>query len=158
MRRALPQDVPEIVRLKAVLMQTGWPFDVELDADWWRRAEEVAHALVRHPDHGWFVVDAAELQDGAAGLAACASVSLSRHLPGPRGTGISAYLGDMCTEPRLQGRGLGALLVQECLSWARGAGAGRAELYSTPAGRRLYERFGFAPAADGPFEFMTLAL
>lgn len=52
----------------------------------------------------------------------------------------------MWVEPGERGRGVGALLVQEVLSWARSVGAGALTLWVTdgnaPA-RRLYDRVGF---------------
>lgn len=151
-RPATLDDVPEIVRLKAVLMRTGWPMPVELDDDWSRRAAAVARELVAEPDQGWFVVDA----DDGQRLAGCVSVAVHRHLPGPRGTGRAAYLGDMVADPRDRARGIGAVLLEHALAWARGQGAGRIELYSTASGRRLYERAGFTP--DTLFEHMSRSL
>ena len=43
-RRATQDDVPEIVRLKALLMIDGWPFDIELDDVWRERCARVARA------------------------------------------------------------------------------------------------------------------
>lgn len=151
-RSATPDDAPEITRLKAVLMQTGWPVDVELDDGWYERCEQLARRLVDDPHQGWFVVDA---PDGP-GLAGCVSVAIHQHLPGPRGTGRSAYLGDMVTDPRHQGRGIGSGLLDHALAWAAEQGAGRIELYSTASGRPLYERAGFARGTT--FEHLSRAL
>ena len=45
-RRATQDDVPEIVRLKALLMIDGWPFDIELDDAWRERCAGVARQLL----------------------------------------------------------------------------------------------------------------
>lgn len=176
-RPAIPADVPEIVRLKEVLMRDGWPFDIETDAAWRDHAQQVAARLVTDPEHAWFVVDATTARDAAAtspaadaaadgaadaaqiaggALAGCVSVGLTQHLPGPRGTGIVAYLGDMATDPAWRGRGIGTTLLERALAWATERGAGRVELYATEPGRPLYERYGFA--SGGPFEHMTRTL
>jgi ribosomal protein S18 acetylase RimI-like enzyme len=57
----------------------------------------------------------------------------------------------LVVDPAVRGRGLGALLVAECLRRAREAGAGTVRLstaaMSAPA-HRLYERLGFARTPD----------
>lgn len=155
-RRAEAADIPEIVRLKALLMEDGWPFDITLDEEWRERCTRVAADLIGQPHYACFVID----QDGAAGpgsaLASCVSVSVEQHLPGPEGSGRSAYIGDMCTEPSYRGRGYGTRLLDEAMEWARGAGAGWASLFSTESGRAVYVKAGFAP--EGPFEHLSIGL
>jgi ribosomal protein S18 acetylase RimI-like enzyme len=52
----------------------------------------------------------------------------------------------LVVDPAVQGRGIGELLVTECLRRARAAGKRRMVISTDPrmtAGRRLYERLGF---------------
>ncbi len=54
---------------------------------------------------------------------------------------------NVAVDPRERGRGLGAALMREVIAEARGCGADAVTLEvrrSNDAGRRLYERFGFA--------------
>ena len=153
-RRATPADIPEIVRLKALLMETGWPWPVAVseDEDWRRRCAEAAAVLLARDTYACFVVDVDPLAGEGGSLAGCVSVAVEQHLPGPRGRGLSAYLSDMSTDVPHRGRGIGTALLDHALAWAREQGAGRIELHSTESGRRVYERAGFE--ADGPFRHL----
>jgi ribosomal protein S18 acetylase RimI-like enzyme len=84
------------------------------------------------------------------------------YVPGP-GTRYSeseapdeAGIRMLAVDPRLQGRGIGRLLVEACLARAKAAGRRRLVLLTRPsmvAARRLYARLGFrrAPARDWEF-------
>jgi ribosomal protein S18 acetylase RimI-like enzyme len=59
----------------------------------------------------------------------------------------------LAVDPRLEGRGIGRALVEECVRRARGAGRARIELLTQPEmtrAHRLYEGLGFrrAPGRD----------
>ncbi|MCH8613698.1 GNAT family N-acetyltransferase [Arsenicicoccus dermatophilus] len=153
-RRATPADIPEIVRLKAQLMATGWPWPVDVHGDpqWRERCAAAAQTLLDSPSYAAFVVARDDETPGAP-LAGMVSVSVEQHLPGPDGPGLSAYVADMSTDPDLRGRGIGTRLLDAALVWAREHGAGWVQLYATESGRGVYERAGFSP--DGPFLHMT---
>lgn len=175
-RRAGPADIPEIVRLKALLMVDGWPGAVELDETWHRRCADIAAELLASPHYACFVVDrptddapgAGVAHDSAAGsgaraparsasaLASCVSVSVEQHLPGPHGSGRSAYVGDMATDVDLRGRGYGRVLLDAALQWCREQEAGWVSLFSTESGNALYRSAGFSD--QGPFQHLSMAL
>ena len=108
-RRATQDDVPEIVRLKALLMIDGWPFDIELDDAWRERCARVARQLLASDGYACFVVDRVEGAGPGSPLASCVTATVEQHLPGPDGSGRSAYVGDMCTEAEFRGRGCGGV-------------------------------------------------
>lgn len=156
-RRATPADIPEIVRHKAQLMRTGWPFEADPsgDAAWRERCATAAAVLLADERYAAFVVPRDDPAPGAP-LAAMVSVSVEQHLPGPEGSGLSAYVADMSTDPDRRGEGLGSALLAAALDWAHEQGAGWAQLYATDSGQGVYERAGFR--ADGPFTHMTCSL
>jgi GNAT superfamily N-acetyltransferase len=81
---------------------------------------------------GWI----AELDGVRAGCAFCTT-------SGREGV---ARLRMLLVEPFARGRGVGSLLLERCVAFARGAGYARMELWTTAdleAARRLYERAGF---------------
>lgn len=157
-RRAVEADIPKIVRLKAQLMATGWPWEVDVagDAQWARRCAAVARELLASPRYAAFVVPRTDDETPGAPLAAMVSVAVEQHLPGPRGSGLSSYIADMSTDPDRRGEGLGSRLLEHAMQWARERGASRVELYSTELGRGVYERAGFE--AGGPFAHLSRAL
>lgn len=143
-------------------MVDGWPFPVNLDDDWRRRCSEVATLLLASPHYACFVVDAPEQgtsdESGVASprLASCVTASIEQHLPGPDGSGRSAYVGDMCTVPEHRGQGMGAALLDAALQWCREQEAGWVSLFSTESGNALYRKAGFSE--NGPFEHLSMGL
>ncbi|WP_196805928.1 GNAT family N-acetyltransferase [Terracoccus sp. 273MFTsu3.1] len=81
--------------------------------------------------------------DGA--IVATAIGTLELGVPNPHcARGRTVRLANVVTVPEQRGHGFGTLLVGDVLEWARSIGADRVDLSATPAGRRLYERLGFA--------------
>ena len=112
-RRATPADIPEIVRLKALLMETGWPWPVAVseDEDWRRRCAEAADVLLSRDTYACFVVD------------------------------VGAHVREVCRQA--PPAGTGQVLLHRHADAPGEQGAGRIELHSTESGRRVYERAGF---------------
>lgn len=65
--------------------------------------------------------------------------------PGREGTRW-AYLGNAYVRPAQRGAGVGALLVEELVAWARERGCARIVLSPTSRSVPFYERHGFGPA------------
>ncbi|HEY2516848.1 MAG TPA: helix-turn-helix domain-containing GNAT family N-acetyltransferase [Polyangiaceae bacterium] len=73
----------------------------------------------------------------------------------------TAQLRILLVEPRFRGRGLGGLLVDECLRFARGAGYGKMVLWTNDVltdARKLYERAGFSRVATKKHSDFGVAL
>jgi GNAT superfamily N-acetyltransferase len=58
--------------------------------------------------------------------------------------GVEAYILNMLTVDEWRGKGVASAIMRELLECARQAGAGLVWLRATEAGRRVYEKFGFA--------------
>ena len=83
---------------------------------------------------GWI----AEVDGRRAGCVLCAA--------SPERPGVGK-LRALIVEPSARGHGVGRLLVERCIGFAREAGYGRLELWTTAnleAAGRLYETFGFS--------------
>lgn len=155
-RRAEHPDISEIVRLKGLLMEDGWPWPIELDDAWRERCAEAAASLLDSPHYACFVIDARKGAGPGTPLASIVSTSVEQHLPGPTGSGRSAYLGDMSTDITFRGRGYGTALLDAALAWCREQEAGWVSLFSTESGHALYRKAGFSP--EGPFQHMSRGL
>ena len=58
--------------------------------------------------------------------------------------GVEGYILNMLTVDEWRGKGVASSIMRELLACAREVGAGLVSLRATEAGRRVYERFGFA--------------
>jgi len=69
------------------------------------------------------------------------------------GSGIAygrlAVVGNMIVAPDRRREGLGSRMLRAVLDSLEGEGADRIELFATPDGRHLYQRFGFEPMPPG---------
>ena len=131
---AAPEDHPAIAELTVSVYVGGGlagpDYGVEL-ADVERRAE-LAELLVVRDDAGRLVGSVALVLDGDFG-----EVTESED---------EAAVRMLVVDPAAQGRGIGALLMTECLERARAAGKRRMVLSTSTvmeAAHRLYERLGF---------------
>ncbi len=147
-------DVAEIVRLKALIMES-YPFDVDLDSHpaWPSRAAAGIEEMLSHPDYTFFVVDA---EDGR--LAGCISAGITHHVPGPEWGPRHAYVADMCTDLPHRGNGLGRALMDAALAWCRDRGAQTVKLDATPSAIPVYEALGFERREDELFPTMSRLL
>lgn len=75
----------------------------------------------------------------------CGGVCLHTEMPSPDNpSGKCAYLMNIYTRPRYQGRGVGSAVVNWLIEEARKRGAEKVYLETSDAGRRLYEKVGFS--------------
>lgn len=147
LRAAGPDDVAELVRLRAVMLADlgrdpgpavgGWR---PVAAQWFRERLD-------RPQEWAFRVVAA---DGGH-LRACGAAWLTEHLPGPRAPrGYRGYIGFMCTEPAARGQGCARRILRDLLGWLERQDVTRIELHASPAGHSLYRSEGFADDAAVP--------
>ena len=141
-RKAEPGDIDALVKLRTDFIEGYGPLSRESRAALGNYRDFLREGL----RDGTFAQWLAEC-DGA--IAATGSVSLYRLPPiAARPNGREAYIGNMFTYPPHRRRGLAAKILSLLLEEARAAGCGMVLLHATSDGRPLYEKTGFADAAD----------
>jgi GNAT superfamily N-acetyltransferase len=143
-RAATPHDIPELVRLRALLFermeQDLGPAPPSAAGDGWREAC-AAEFRARFADGtiGVFVVDGDDER-----LAACGIGLIDRRMPGPyTPTGQWGYISGMVTDPAHRRRGHARAIMTELMRWFAGRGIGRVEMHATSDAEELYRSFGF---------------
>ncbi len=63
---------------------------------------------------------------------------------GENPTGLDGYVMNMYTLPQWRGQGIATRLLAMIIEYMRSRRAGRLWLHATPAGKRIYEGFGFS--------------
>ncbi|MFJ6940055.1 GNAT family N-acetyltransferase [Streptomyces sp. NPDC101132] len=143
-RRATPEDLPELVRLRAVALTSLGVDPGPADAPW----REVAHAwfterLTARPDHTCLVIG------GGPGerLEACGLAWVTYHLPGPLWTdGRRGYLDGIVTDTGARGKGYGRRIVSGLVDWLNARGLTYIQLHASTDGKPLYSSLGFTPS------------
>jgi GNAT superfamily N-acetyltransferase len=138
-RRAGPDDVTELIRLRQVMFDA-----MQLprgDPAW----ESSCRALLeRGLVDGTFVAFVAD--DPVSGLAACGVAMVAQRLPGPANvSGRHGYVQSMVTDVRFRRRGLAREIFVALMVWFTTEGIDVVDLHATPAGEALYRTFGFGP-------------
>ena len=143
MRPATIDDIPELVRLRALMFASmGSTGDGWQDA----AARDIAERLKDGTMRVYVV-------DGEPGLAACAIGVVDRRVPGP-GTpnGRWGHISGVATDPAYRRRGYARLLTQALLGWFEANGVRRVELHATAAAEPLYRELGFV---DQTYQALT---
>ncbi|MGI5454463.1 GNAT family N-acetyltransferase [Streptomyces sp. CA-249302] len=145
-RRAVPEDAPEVLRLRQVMIDsmpgsdgsTGWHVESlpvlrerlgEADGDF-------AAFVVEHPERpgalGALVVGTVDYRIGKAG---------NPH-------GLAGYVFSVATDPDARRRGYARACMEELLLWFRERGAGQVMLTASVQAEPLYESLGFVHKPD----------
>ena len=145
-RQAVEADIPELVRLRALLFQTlgGDYFDPPDGDDEWKAAlATTLKEFVAGDDTRVLVVD------GDGGLAACGIGSVEQRLPGPHlRNGRCGLVIGVVTDPGYRRRGYSRAIMRGLLTWFGERGAARVDLYASHEGEPLYRELGFADHPD----------
>ncbi|RAJ57476.1 acetyltransferase (GNAT) family protein [Streptomyces sp. Amel2xB2] len=146
-RWAVPDDAPELVRLRR-LMFLGMHGRDE-PGPWERDAEATARRMLLRPrdaDGGGmaaFVVDGDG--PGPPHLAACAVGTAEERLPAPgHPAGRFGFVFNVCTDERYRGRGLARATTEALLEWFAARGVTRVDLHASADAEPLYRSMGFA--------------
>ncbi|MGW7267478.1 GNAT family N-acetyltransferase [Streptomyces sp. NPDC054842] len=145
-RQAAADDVPELVRLRALLFETlGGDFfnSPSAEGDWQPALAAVLEEQVSAKDVRILVVR------GDDGLAACGIGTIEQRLPGPhlRNGRIGHVIG-VVTDPAHRRRGHSRAIMRGLLGWFREREVARVDLYASRDGEPLYRALGFTDHPD----------
>lgn len=136
-RRATTDDIPELIRLRGVML-AAMGVDLESDPTW---RERCAGALARQLAGARFAAYVVDAPGG--GLASCGVGWAEVRLPSPGHDGLVGHIGSMCTDPAHRRRGHARAVLDGLQGWFVTQGVHRVELAATEAGRWVYEAAGF---------------
>jgi GNAT superfamily N-acetyltransferase len=143
-RRAAPDDAPELVRLRGVMLG-GLDGEEPAPGPWQAVAEETLRKRLAEPDPAAslaaFVVDR---PDRPPALAACAVGVIEERLGDPDNpSGRYGYVFNVATDPGYRRRGFSRGCMAAVLDWYRARGVRKVDLKATEAGEPLYRSLGF---------------
>jgi GNAT superfamily N-acetyltransferase len=145
-RPATPDDADELVRLRAVMLQTfGDP--TTWNDDWRSPSRETLRKRLTGPGSSMaaFVVDRAD----GSGLAACAVGIIEERLGSPGNlSGLTGYVFNVSTDPGFRRRGHARACMESLLQWFRSRGVGPVDLRASAEGEPLYADLGFRRTPD----------
>lgn len=143
-REATADDIPELVRLRALLFDAiGGKWGAP-DGRSWRDACAATFAdCLSRDTYRILVIDAED------GLAACGVCVIDRWLPSPYNpTGTVGHILDVVTDPAHRKRGHARAVTEELLRWCDELGIGRVDLHASPDAYHLYSDLGFTDHPD----------
>jgi ribosomal protein S18 acetylase RimI-like enzyme len=158
-RAAVPEDAPELVRLREVMlgsMQHGTvaTAGAAAAADWKAPAEALLRRSLADPSRApgsaavaagpVFAVFVVVDDERPGRLAACAVGTLEQRLPAPgHPDGLFGFVFNICTDPERRRRGYARACTEALLAWFDERGATRLDLHASPLGQDLYRGLGF---------------
>ncbi|MEU6821075.1 GNAT family N-acetyltransferase [Streptomyces atriruber] len=163
-RRAVEADLPELVRLRALLFETlgGEYFNPAPDQpnrpdrnDWRHNLAAVLKEQLTADATRILVVDAEPDRDHGHGhghghgIAACGIGTVEQWFPGPHNlTGRVGHVIGVVTDPAYRRRGHSRAIMRALLDWFRAQDASRVDLYASTQGEPLYRDLGFVDHPD----------
>ncbi|MFC8512037.1 GNAT family N-acetyltransferase [Streptomyces sp. NPDC057257] len=145
-RRAVPEDAPEVLRLRQVMIDSMPGSDGS--TGWHAESLPVLRERLGEADGDFaaFVVDHPE-RPGALGALVAGTVDYRIGKAGnPRG--LSGYVFSVATDPEARRRGYARACMEELLIWFRERGAGQVMLTASAEAEPLYASLGFAHKPD----------
>ncbi len=152
-RRALPEDAEEVLRLRQVMIDSLARSDSS--TEWHAESLPVLRGRLAEPDGTFaaFVVDHPE-RPGA--LAALVVGTLDYRIGGAHNPlGVDGYVFSVATDPDARRRGYARACMDALLEWFREHGARRVRLTASTQAEPLYASLGFRPKPD-PLLELTL--
>jgi GNAT superfamily N-acetyltransferase len=137
LRRATPDDAPDLVRLRRVMYDA---MEVDhADPAWAESCERVLWTELATERMAAFLVE----EDGRVVAGGVGMVE--QRLPGPRNpTGLHGHVQSMATHPEFRGRGHARAVFGALLAWFDEQGVRNVDLHASKYGEPLYRSFGFS--------------
>ncbi|MFJ8104945.1 GNAT family N-acetyltransferase [Streptomyces sp. NPDC096132] len=151
-RRALPEDAAEVLRLRQVMLDSLAPADGS--TDWHDASRPALRARLAEPDgdFGAFVVDHPERPGSLAALV----VGTVEYRIGRAGNPLGAvgFVFSVATDPGARRRGYARVCMEALLDWFRERGVRQVQLTASPEAEPLYVSLGFKPKPDPLLELL----
>ncbi|MEV5812645.1 GNAT family N-acetyltransferase [Streptomyces mutabilis] len=139
-RRALPEDAEEVLRLRQVMIDAMSPGS---PTEWQTAAVPGLRARLADPD-GDFAAFVVDHPDRPGALASLVVGTLEYRIGGPgRPHGLLGYVFSVATDPDSRRRGYSRACMDALLEWFRERGAGHVMLTASPDAEPLYASLGF---------------
>ncbi|MCF3131340.1 GNAT family N-acetyltransferase [Streptomyces olivochromogenes] len=151
-RRATPEDAPEVLRLRQVMIDSV--FSAGGSTHWHGESLPTLRTrLAEDEDFAALVVDHPRRPGALAALA----VGTLEYRIGRAGNplGTIGFVFSVATDPDARRRGYARACMAELLEWFRSRGAGQVQLTASAEARPLYDSLGFRPKPD-PLMELTL--
>jgi ribosomal protein S18 acetylase RimI-like enzyme len=139
-RRALPSDAEELMRLRGVMMASMPDASAPQPGPWIEAGAEMLRRQLADPAErlAAFVVESPE------GLASCVVGAIDERLPGPRYPSPErGYVYNVATDAAYRRRGFSRACMQALLDWYVERGVEAVDLRASPDGEPLYTSLGF---------------
>ncbi|CAM5283287.1 GNAT family N-acetyltransferase [Streptomyces griseorubiginosus] len=145
-RRALPEDAEEVLRLRQVMIDALPGGDASMG--WHAEALPSLRERLGEPD-GDFAAFVVDHPDRPGALAALVVGTLDYRI-GKAGNphGLAGYVFSVATDPGARRRGYARACMDELLAWFRERGAGQVMLTASPEAEPLYSDLGFVTKPD----------
>jgi ribosomal protein S18 acetylase RimI-like enzyme len=146
-RQATPEDAPELVRLRGVML-ASMSGDEPPPGPWQDHAELFLRTRLAQPD-GFLTAFVVDRPGGPGKLAACAVGSIEHRLAGPGNPrGTAGYVFNVATDPDQRRRGYSRACMRALMAWFGERGVTKVDLKASPEGEPLYASLGFARTTD----------
>ncbi|WP_030238990.1 MULTISPECIES: GNAT family N-acetyltransferase [unclassified Streptomyces] len=152
-RRALPEDAGEVLRLRQIMIDSVFAADPSIA--WHGDSLPTLRSKLGEPDGDFvaFVVDHPERPGALASLVAGTIDYRIGKSGDPRG--MVGFVFSVATDPDARRRGYARACMTSLLEWFRERGARRVQLTASPEAEPLYVSLGFRPKPD-PLLELTL--
>ncbi|NUO46586.1 MAG: GNAT family N-acetyltransferase [Streptomyces sp.] len=152
-RRAVPEDAGEVLRLRQVMIDSM--ADADPSTAWHIESLPVLKERLAEADGDFaaFVVDHPE-RAGALAALVCGTVEYRIGKAG-NPLGVTGFVFSVATDPEARRRGYARAGMAALLEWFRERGVRRVQLTASVEARALYDALGFLPKPD-PLLELTL--
>jgi GNAT superfamily N-acetyltransferase len=140
-RRGVPGDAEEVVRLRELMSETVFGVPVP-EGPWHDESIAMLREWLADPE-AWTAVFVVDAPDGP-GLAASVIGVITQRLPSPTTvSGRCGYVYGVCTDGQYRRRGFSRAAMLALLDWFESHGVRRVELHASEYGEALYRELGF---------------
>ncbi|MEU6812225.1 GNAT family N-acetyltransferase [Streptomyces sp. NPDC046831] len=145
-RRALPEDAEELLRLRQVMIDSV--FSADSSAEWHTESLPTVRRRLAEPDGGFaaFVVDHPERPGALAALVAGTVEYRIGRAGNPHGR--VGHVFSVATDPAVRRRGYARACMETLLEWFRSQGVRQVDLNASAEAEPLYASLGFVRKPD----------